>query len=338
MGVSGPPSTPPASGSSPDAMDQLAAELGVILSAAVDWETGDPGDQSEGQTLGTELRSQTLRAATAARKVGTPLSRVSAITASETFLQTVEQLDALLQDLSDKEWRLPAHQDYGTVHAVVTHLVGIDEVVLATLQRQPLDKSASDHFGAGQPAMEELSEMAAADLRARWRSGANALLQVAAVTDPAEWFPLHDLGGRVDDLLLLRSFELWAHADDIARATGRPRPTLDPSRARKMSAALVDAVPLVTARPADAGPGTIRIVLTGPGGGTYQRNVPPGVLAGPLKTGSTEGPSAVVVGDVVDVCRLAARRVGITELDLVVEGDADLAGSILEAVKAFARD
>ena len=40
----------------------------------------------------------------------------------------------------------------------------------------------------------------------------------------------HDLPTDADGLLVLRTFELWAHMHDVAQATGRPVPDLDAPR------------------------------------------------------------------------------------------------------------
>jgi hypothetical protein len=68
-------------------------------------------------------------------------------------------------------------------------------------------------------------------------------------------------------------------------------------------------------------------VLTGPGGGTWDQA---------LGWGETAGlPDATLVLDVVDYCRLAARRVGPDEVAVTVEGDEALARRILAGAGVF---
>ncbi len=65
-----------------------------------------------------------------------------------------------------------------------------------------------------------------------------------------------------------------------------------------------------------------RVVLTGAGGGTFD-------LGDPLRRAS------LIVVDVVDYCRLAAKRISITSLDTTIEGDEQLAGDLLAAAQVF---
>ena len=72
----------------------------------------------------------------------------------------------------------------------------------------------------------------------------------------------------------------------------------------------------------DAAGRTARIVLTGPGGGTWDTA---------LGLGETPGePDATLVLDVVDYCRLAARRLAPDEVRFTAEGDEVLARQMLE--------
>jgi hypothetical protein len=127
----------------------------------------------------------------------------------------------------------------------------------------------------------------------------------------------------------MRTFELWAHLDDIARATGRRRPRLDARRLRAMSTALVDALPIAMAVSGHADvTARARLVMTGPGGGSHD------VAFG----GAAGGPVTTVTVDVVDVCRLAARRSRRSQLDLRIDGDPAVADALLASVSAFAMD
>jgi hypothetical protein len=91
------------------------------------------------------------------------------------------------------------------------------------------------------------------------------------------------------------------------------------------------AVPLALAsrgtRVPDAG---VRFVLTGRAGGCYDI-----ALGAGSRSGATD---VTLVADVVDMCRVAARRLPATALAVQVEGDAALARALLAAVDAFARD
>ena len=96
-------------------------------------------------------------------------------------------------------------------------------------------------------------------------------------------------------------FEVWTHDEDIRRATGRPAAPPDAARLRRMSRIAVPSLPFGLVMSGMDGAGrTVRIVLTGAGGGTWDRALGLGELAGE--------PEATIVLDIVDYCRLAAKR------------------------------
>ncbi len=132
-------------------------------------------------------------------------------------------------------------------------------------------------------------------------------------------------------MFVLRTFEVWTHHEDVCRATGRPRPALDGPRLRLMSSDLMNALPAALTVTGSAQPGrTARIVLTGLGGGTFDR---------PMAMDDVVGtPDVMITADVVDFCRLAARRIAPCDLDASIEGDTVLADRVLVAASAFARD
>jgi hypothetical protein len=78
------------------------------------------------------------------------------------------------------------------------------------------------------------------------------------------------------------------------------------------------------------GPVNLRLVLTGPGGGTWD------VVIG----GDAAEPVAIgIVTDVVDFCRLAANRLDPADLDMqVTTGDRGRAAGVLAAASALALD
>jgi hypothetical protein len=77
------------------------------------------------------------------------------------------------------------------------------------------------------------------------------------------------------------------------------------------------------------GPINLRLVLTGPGGGTWDVAI---------HGDEPEPASIVIVTDVVGFCRLAANRLSPADLDLHVTGDRSRASGVLVAVSALALD
>jgi hypothetical protein len=77
------------------------------------------------------------------------------------------------------------------------------------------------------------------------------------------------------------------------------------------------------------GPVDVRLVLTGPGGGTWD------VAVG----GGPPAPAAVmIVTDTVGFCRLAANRITPADLDLHITGDPACAAGVLAAASTLALD
>jgi hypothetical protein len=69
-----------------------------------------------------------------------------------------------------------------------------------------------------------------------------------------------------------------------------------------------------------------RVVLTGPGGGTFD------LVAGPGNTDDRQ----LVVADVVDYCRLVARRIDPDDLAGSREGDVGMLTDLLRSAQAIA--
>jgi uncharacterized protein (TIGR03083 family) len=280
-----------------------------------------------------DLRQRVLDRALARRPGGTPFGRPAPAMPIEAFARTVGDLRDLLGQLTEPEWELPAHRQHGRVRDVVAHLVAVEELVLAWVgARPPVDpEEAADHVAATRGAIDALADEPVAEVVERWYGLAGEVID-ACRTAPADQAVIaHDLPTDVDGLLLLRTFELWAHAQDICAATGRPRPTLDASRLAVMSERLVAALPFALALRGSSIPGrSAQVVLTGTAGGSYVVPLHPGEAAGE--------PDTTIVTDVIDLCRVAARRLEPGGLDVTIDGDEELARLVLANVDAFARD
>jgi hypothetical protein len=78
-----------------------------------------------------------------------------------------------------------------------------------------------------------------------------------------------------------------------------------------------------------AAPAAVRLVLTGPGGGTWTVTV----------GGDATAPAAVsIVTDAVGFCRLVANRIAPADLDVHVTGDPGQATAVLAAASTLALD
>jgi uncharacterized protein (TIGR03083 family) len=183
------------------------------------------------------------------------------------------------------------------------------------------------------PTIEAYRDRPPADVLAEWRVLADETLQRLGSIDEdglRERRSVHGLDVSTRSVLIMRVFELWTHADDIRRALGHELVAPTPDRLALMADTALRALPLGLAMTGGAAPGrTAKVVLTGPGGGTWLQPMAFGEVPG-------EEPDVLVVADVVDYCRLAAQRLSPVELERYVEGDDILADAVLVGAAVFA--
>jgi uncharacterized protein (TIGR03083 family) len=280
-----------------------------------------------------ELRTAVLERALAVRAPGRPVAAPEPSTPHDAFVAAADQVAATLRTLTPDDWRAPAHDGIGTVRDVISHLYGVERVVLGWLTA-PHDAvpEVSEHLAATRWAIDELADTLPPVIADRWYAAALDVAAACAAADPARPVLAHDLPTDVDGLLVLRAFELWAHLEDVCLATGRPLPRVDEPRLTLMSQRLMGALPLAVAwRQTTVPMRSVRFVLTGPGGGCYDVDLAGAGVGGP-------DDEVTIVADTTDVCRVAARRLDAADLEAVVDGDGDAALALLATVDAFARD
>lgn len=278
-----------------------------------------------------DLRAATVARALGRRSAGRPADGATPCDPGEGFARTIADLHELLGSLSDVEWSAPAHPEHGKVRDLVAHLIGVERLSLRWLRADPDLPPLPDHVAATRPVVEELAAIEPRELVRQWHQAVLAVAAAAASGDQLRAVTLHDLTLSIPGFLVTRTFELWAHAMDISAATGRPLLRLDPERMATMSSRLMAAVPMALAYRGIVVPRrTARFVLTGSAGGCY--TVPLHHDADPAQVDVT------VVTDALDLCRVAARRLAVDELDATIEGDHGLADLVLAGLDAFARD
>jgi uncharacterized protein (TIGR03083 family) len=279
-----------------------------------------------------DLRAAVLTAALRGRARGERLPSAPRPAAPlDAFRSTAAELRAVLDALDPAAWDVDTGTVHGSVRALVAHLTGVEDVMAAQLGAGTPRAGDTDHVASAAATAAEVLGEPADELTARWHAGAVRLAALAETAGPGAPVQANDIPTDVDGMLVLRTFEVWAHTEDICRAAGHPAPPLDAARLTLMSSRLLDVLPLAMAVEGVPRPGqTVRLVLTGAGGGCYDRPLSPDDVVGV--------PDVELVVDVVDLCRLAARRTRPEDLDLEIEGDEELAGTVLVAVGAFARD
>ncbi len=274
------------------------------------------------------LRERVLEASRQARAVGRSVPEVTEISPAEAFSRAANAFFGLLCALGDGDWRRPALRGLN-VQSLVGHLIGVEDDVQRCLSGDPEVAEAS-HVESTQPAAARQAGRPAARTRTDWRRAADRTLDlVHAVGDPCAEVEMHGMRLPLGALLVVRSFELWTHDNDIRRAAGLPPSVPDASALRLMTGLAARLLPHAAARRGPHEPVNVHLVLTGPGGGTWD------VAIGER----LPDPASIrIVTDAVGFCRLVANRVSPADLDLRVTGDPGRAAGVLAAASALALD
>ena len=129
-----------------------------------------------------------------------------------------------------------------------------------------------------------------------WRRAADRTLNlVHAVGDPCAGFQASAFSWA--RCSVVRSFELWTHDNDIRRAAGLPPSVPDASALHLMTGLAARLLPHAAARRGLRGPVDVHLVLTGPGGGTWDVDIGERL---------PDPASILIVTNAVGFCRLVA--------------------------------
>ena len=278
-----------------------------------------------------ELRARVLEAATRARRPGVAASAPEHISGVEAFRRAVAALDALLGDLQPSDWSRHALRDLD-VQGLVGHLIGVEGLFAVALADMTApDPAADDHVGATQEAAQRQAGRAPAATHREWFDAATATIGRLAEVDTTQPISFYGVTLSLDDLLVVRAFEMWIHDEDIRRATDRSLAAPDPERLARMVGLVARLLPAGTARAGRARPGaTARLVLTGIGGGTWDVNL----------DGSSEprpADSRIVV-DAADFCRVVGNRKDEVSSGAMVTGNEPVGSDLLVGAAALALD
>lgn len=259
-----------------------------------------------------------------------PRRGVGPLGAQEVYLKRAAALSELLDGLDPNDWDAIVEPYHWTVHRLLAHLTVIEEYTARQfgLTGEPPhprdDPETADHLSMGG---NEIALMLTGSPEAtveRWRTAVGLVDDHVRSDryDPQRSTPMHGWPLSAATAMVVRSFELWTHADDVRVATGHAPQPPEPAELKTMSTASVNAVPFLTGNRNDP-PTPTRVVLTGPGGGTYD-------LWGP------EPHRNLLVIDVVDYCRVVAGRAQPASVVVTQEGDHDLLSDILWSSRVIA--
>jgi uncharacterized protein (TIGR03083 family) len=338
--------------------------------------------EADAEATDDPLRQSVVANAVRRRRPGAPVEQAAWISGLEVFRRTVADLDQLLTDLADDEWGAPSIRGL-TVQELVGHLIGVEEAFASTIggadalsaedragedqagedragedraaeDRAVHDHADDDHVGATEAVARDQRHAHPAETHRRWSSAVTRTAEVVAPRTPVapdspdaagDVVRFHRLAFPLDQFMVVRAFEMWTHTEDIERATGRPRSDPDPRVLDRMTTLATTLLPAGITR-AGTSPGVgVRLVLSGPGGGTW--DVPRGAggvrSAGePFSDLSGHLPSdlsgALVVLGAAQFCRVVANRLDRAGTGAVSRGDDASVDAIFAGAAALALD
>jgi uncharacterized protein (TIGR03083 family) len=274
------------------------------------------------------LRARVLAATLRARAAGRAEPAAPEISPAQALSRAADALYGMLGVLRAEDWRRPALRELD-VQGLVGHLTGVEEDVHRGLAGNP-DVAQASHIGSTQAAADRQAGHPPAETRAEWRRAVDRTLAlVHAGGDPGAEVAVHGMRLPLGMLLVVRAFELWIHDNDIRRAAGLAPSVPDPSTLSLMTQAAAQLLPHAAACGGLREPTGVHLVLTGPGGGTWDI---------PIGHGTSAPAPIAIVTDAAGFCRLAANRATPDGLDLHVTGDPDRAAMVLAAASTLALD
>ena len=323
--------------------DRAAAITSALEEAAAELAAATPVDEAPPPGL----RARVLDAALAIR----PGGRFDVASSREVHRVEAARLLTTLARLDDAAWQRPVDPPEfagWTVHDLVVH-VATAEVLFAQLLGLPTPGvpetlNANDERTAlAQARHRSLTPaVAVAELE---RAAAAIDAHVADLTDDdlereIEWW---GVPMRISTVLVHRGFETWIHHDDVRRAVGLGESAPPAATIAAMSRRAVGWLPLMLAAGGhDATGRSARLVLDGPGGGSYTVDLTDGALV----PGAAGGPDAgrAAHGDVdvelragiVELCQAVGNRVPAGGLRYEARGDEDLAAALVESLPLLA--
>lgn len=247
----------------------------------------------------------------------------------------VSDLISVTEDLTPEQWRSATPCPGWTVADVVAHISDLDGYFLGDERpsRQP-DWESLPHVTTPAGQFTEIG----VDFR-RGRTGDELIAELRDVTtrravqladadlsETVEWF----FGQRtVEQLMRIRSFDIWLHEQDIRDALDRPGGE-DTDAAHMAAARMLEVLPMLFVKGASATNGqSLQLILTGPGvSGTW------GIVVdgGRAHFADVVSPTVTITMSWPLFARRCGGRISVSEVDTGVVGDQGLGQRFLEAL------
>jgi uncharacterized protein (TIGR03083 family) len=293
--------------------------------------------QSDTASPARPFREQLLQTAMVARRPGMPVDAEESISGLEAFRRLNARLSRLLADLPPAGWAAPSIRDLD-VQGLVGHLIGVELAFAACLQGDETAADA-DHVGSTQPSALRQRGRTPQETFDEWALTTERTMALCeAVEDAERVIRFHGIQLDLDAFLVVRSFEIWTHDEDIRRAVGRGEIDPDPQTLTRMTGLATTLLPIGIAAAATGvhdAEASARLVLTGPGGGSW--DVP---LQGRGVRRAAAGAriDGHIVVDSAAFCRVVANRADRERSGAVVSQDDAVADLLLRGAAALALD
>ncbi|HMK10696.1 MAG TPA: TIGR03084 family metal-binding protein [Acidimicrobiales bacterium] len=233
-----------------------------------------------------------------------------------------DALDAIVQSLSESEWKRSTPAVGWTIQDQIDHLTYFDGTATLALTDPDAFTASVEallaSLSADDPTLAEARAMRGADLLERWRTGRAALLAELRRTDPKARVPWYGPPMSAVSFATARLMETWAHGQDIVDALGVTRQPTD--RLRHIAHIGVRARRFSYATNGREAPDAdVRVELRAPSGEVWTWN---------------ESSTDRVSGDALDFCLVVTQRRHVADTGLDVDGP--LAKDWIAIAQAFA--
>jgi uncharacterized protein (TIGR03083 family) len=288
--------------------------------------------EADAEVPAPALRGRVRTASLGTRPPGRPSVDVEAVPGAEAFSRAASALDAILGELSTAEWARPALRDLD-VQGLVGHLIGVEAAFAASLRGEP-GAGGGHHVASTQGSALAQAGRSPVETLQDWQTHVERSTSLTETFgDPAGSVTYYGITLPLDDLLVVRAFELWVHEEDIRRATGRLLGQPDAGRLARMTALAMALLPAGLVRADRIRPERrVRLVLTGTGGGTWDVAV-----GGDARAAGRPSQTRIVV-DATEFCRVVGNRADLASSGALVTGDVELAADVFAGAAALALD
>lgn len=281
------------------------------------------------RALPAGLRARVLDASWQVRPAGKAVPEIQEISPVEAFSRAADALYQTLRELPAEAWRRPSIRELD-VQGLMGHLIGVEHDMQRALAGDAAAGKA-EHVASTQAAAERQAGRPPEQTLDEWHGAiGRTLARVAAVGDLGVVIALHGVRLPLAAGLVGRAFELWTHENDIRGATGLQATVPDAPTLVQMTRLAATLLPFAAIGSGLSGPARLHLVLTGPGGGTWDIQVGAEVPPVPNRVS--------IVANAVRFCRLVGNRADPAGIGAHITGDHRTAMGILAAAAKLALD